>query len=157
MYLYFWMWRMAVNATKWTFLTFCFCVPSLDLLSFVFHWHFFIWNQHCLGWKISYSYFVVSRGMRLWETRSQPHSEFILLSSQVQIWEYLVLPGFWGLLEEFCLTDTLCRETRQRVLAFTFKENYVKSFLEIFSSERFFAKNCNKVQNSVLSLQYHYN
>ena len=27
------------------------------------------------------------------------------------------------LLEEFCLTSTLCRETRQRVLAFTFKGN----------------------------------
>ena len=28
-------------------------------------------------------------------------------------------PDFLGLLEEFCLTDTLCRETRRHVLAFT--------------------------------------
>ena len=32
-------------------------------------------------------------------------------------------PVFLRLLEEYCLTDTLCRETRQRVLAFTFKGN----------------------------------
>ena len=32
-------------------------------------------------------------------------------------------PDFLGSLEEFCLTDTLCRETRQHVLAFTFREN----------------------------------
>ena len=38
-------------------------------------------------------------------------------------WEYLVPPGLLRLLEEFCLTDTLCRETRQHVLAFTFREN----------------------------------
>ena len=29
MYSYFWMWRMSINATKWTSLTLCFCVPSL--------------------------------------------------------------------------------------------------------------------------------
>ena len=29
MYSYFWMWRMYIDATQWTFLTFCFCVPSL--------------------------------------------------------------------------------------------------------------------------------
>ena len=29
MYSYFWMWRMSINAAKWIFLTFCFCVPSL--------------------------------------------------------------------------------------------------------------------------------
>ena len=32
-------------------------------------------------------------------------------------------PDFKGLLEEFCLTDTLCRETRQHALAFTCREN----------------------------------
>ena len=32
-------------------------------------------------------------------------------------------PDFEGLLEEICLVDTLCRETRQHVLAFTFKGN----------------------------------
>ena len=29
MYSYFWMWRMSINARKWTFLKFCFKVPSL--------------------------------------------------------------------------------------------------------------------------------
>ena len=33
----------------------------------------------------------------------------------------------------------------------------MKSFLEIFSSERIRAQNCNKVQNSVFFLQYQYN
>ena len=28
MYSHFWMWRMFINAAMWTFLTFCFCVPS---------------------------------------------------------------------------------------------------------------------------------
>ena len=80
-------------------------------------------------WTIRHSRFLEVR----W---TEQHSEFILLSSQVVTWESLVLPGFLSLLEEFCLTDTLCRETRQHVLSFTFKENSVKSFLEIFSSER---------------------
>ena len=64
---------------------------------------------------------------------------------------------FEGYLKNLCLTDTLCRETRQRVLAFTFKGNLVKSFLEIFSSERIRAQSCNRVLNSVLFLQYEYN
>ena len=33
------------------------------------------------------------------------------------------------------------------MLAFTFKGNQVKNFLEIFSSERIGAESCNKVQN----------
>ena len=37
--------------------------------------------------------------------------------------EYSVLPGLSGLLEEFCPTDTPCRETRQHALAFTFEKN----------------------------------
>ena len=35
----------------------------------------------------------------------------------------LYSPDFSCLLEEFCLTDTLCHETRQNVLAITFKES----------------------------------
>ena len=139
-----------------------------DLLSCLFHCRLCIWYQHCLGWVIFCLCFSVSRGMRLWETDlqsllnhtqlsisevrwSELHSEFILLSSQVLTWESLVLTGFVGLLEESCLTDTLCRETRQRVLAFTSKENWGKSFLEILSSEGILAQSCNRVQNSVLS------
>ena len=81
---------------------------------------------------------------------TEQHSELIRLSSHVLTLEYLALPGetsffpcshlrvsctpgFWGLLEEFRLTDTLCRETRQHVLAFTFRDSWVKSFLQIFS------------------------
>ena len=52
------------------YLLFCVCL-LYDLLSFLFHCRLFIWNQHCLGWKIFYSYFSVSRGMRLWETDLQ--------------------------------------------------------------------------------------
>ena len=59
-------------------------------------------------------------------------------------------PDFWGLVEECCLTDTLCRETRQHAPAFTLKKYYVKRFLQIFSSERICAQSCHKVQNSVL-------
>ena len=36
-----------------------------DFLSFLFHCRLCIWNQHCLGCKIFYSYFSDSRGMRL--------------------------------------------------------------------------------------------
>ena len=52
------------------------------------------------------------------------------------------------------LSHTLCRMTRHRVLTSTSKGNQVKSFLRIFSSERILAQSCNKVQNSVLSLQH---
>ena len=52
-------------------LHFVFVCLLYDLLSFLFHCRLFIWNQHCLGWKIFYSYFSVSRGMRLWETDLQ--------------------------------------------------------------------------------------
>ena len=41
------------------------------LLSFLFHCRLCIWNQHCLGWKIFYLCFSVSRSMRLWETDLQ--------------------------------------------------------------------------------------
>ena len=71
-YSYFWMWRMSINAAKWTFLIFCFCVPSFcDLFSFLFHCRLCIWNQHCLGWKIFCLCFSVSRSMRLRETDLQ--------------------------------------------------------------------------------------
>ena len=104
-----------------------FCMPLYDLLPFLIDCCLCIRNQHCLGWKIFYSYFSLSRGKRLWETDLQnclnirnsrfpnihilfvsthlalvctpeirwadQHPEFILLSSQVHTWEYLVLTG----------------------------------------------------------------
>ena len=137
MYSYFWTWRMSINAAKWTFLTFVFVCLLHDLLWFLVHCRLCISNQYCLKWKIFCFCFSVSRGMRLWETDLQSllnHSRSSLnRTTFVLTWEYLVLPGFWGLLEEFCLTDTLCRETRQHVLAFNFRKSLVKSFLEIFS------------------------
>ena len=49
---------------------------------------------------------------------TEQHPEFLLLSSQVHTWEYLALPGLFGLLELSCPTDTPCRETRQHAFAF---------------------------------------
>ena len=96
------------NKVDFSYLLFFMCL-LYDLLSFLLHCRLCICNQHCLDWKIFYSYFSVSRGMRLcqslvnhaWlsipEVRwSEPHSEFILLSSQVHTWEYVVLPRFLG-------------------------------------------------------------
>ena len=51
MYSYFWMWRMSINATKWTFLTFCFCVPSLWPPLIPFPLSFCTWNSTWLGVK----------------------------------------------------------------------------------------------------------
>ena len=54
----------------------------------------------------------------------------------------------WGFLEEFCPTDTPCRETRQHAPPFTLKsENMVKSFGTNSCT------NCNTIQNSVFHLQ----
>ena len=100
-----------------------------DHLSFLFLCRLCIWNQHCFGWKIFYSLFSVSGGMRLWETDlqsllnhtqlsipevrwSEPHSEFVLLSSQVLTWEYLVLTRFWGLLEDSFVSQIRCAARR---------------------------------------------
>ena len=47
------------------------CMPLYDLLPFLIHCCLCIKNQHCLGWKIFYSYFSVSRGKRFWETDLQ--------------------------------------------------------------------------------------
>ena len=118
-----------------------FCVPLYDLLWFLVHCCLCIWNQHCLGWRIFCTYsrfpetsvserqtsriFWTIRNSRFSETLwAEQHPEFVLLASQVHTWEYFVLPGFFGLLEESCPKDTPCRETRQHALAFTFdKEN----------------------------------
>ena len=52
-------------------LPFVFMCLLYDFLSFLFHSRLCIWNQHCLGWKIFFSHFSVSRGMSLWETDLQ--------------------------------------------------------------------------------------
>ena len=121
-------------------LPFVFVCLLYDLLSFLFHSRVSICNQHCLGWKIFCLCFSVSRGMRLWETDLQsllnhtelsipevrwpePHSEFILLSSQIHTWEYLVLTGsFEVYLKNFVSQIRCAAETRQHVLAFIFRE-----------------------------------
>ena len=109
-------------------LSFVFMCLLYDLLSFLLHCRLCICNQHCLGWKIFYSYFSVSRGMRLcqslvnhaWlsipEVRwSEPHSEFILLSSQVHTWEYLVLPQIFRCYLKNFVTQIRCAAWRDTV------------------------------------------
>ena len=168
MFSYFWVWRMSINAAKQTFLTFCFVCLLYDLLSFLFHCRLCILESTLLGLKDLLFILLgfprhASLRDRFWTMRNsrfpkfadQNHirsSYFFLPKFTLESISYS--PVFLRLLEEFCLTDTLCRETGQRVLALTFK---VKSFLEIFSSERICVQSCNKVQNSVLSLQYQYN
>ena len=156
-------------------LPFVFVCLLYHLLSFLFHSRLFIWNQHCLGCKVSWFVLLSFPRHASLRDRSPESSEpYVTLDSRSSLnrttfgvrTSFFPSPHlrvsrtlriFSGLLEEFCPTDTLCRETRQHVLAFTFRENKVKSFLEIFSSERIRAQSCNKVQNSVLSLQYQYN
>ena len=72
----------------------------------------------CLSWSFMFwtTFRVYSRFPEACWT--EKHSEFVLLSSQVHIWESS-LTGFWGLLELSCLTDTHCRETRQHAFAYT--------------------------------------
>ena len=106
-----------------------------------------------------------TEGMRLWETDLQSllnhawlsipevrwteqHSEFVLLSSQVHTWEYLVLPGFWGLLEEFLSHRYAVPRDETTCTCFHLQRNQAKSFLEIFSSERIRAQICDTTQNS---------
>ena len=143
MYSYFWRWRMSINAPKWTFHIFCFfflcaffmtsCHPfsnvafafeiniAWDVRSFVCASPF---PEACVSERQISRVFWTIRNSRFLEVRwTEQHSEFILLSSQVLTWESLVLPGFLGWLEDFCHTDTQCRETRQHVLPFTFTEN----------------------------------
>ena len=45
-----------------------FCMPLYNLLPFLIDCCLCIRNQHCLVWKIFYSYFSVSRSKRPWET-----------------------------------------------------------------------------------------
>ena len=114
-------------------LTFCFCVPPLWPPFIPFPLSLCIWNQHCLGWKIFCLCFSVSRACvserqtirnsRFPKFADQNHIRSSYSFVQIHTWEYLVLSDLEVTCEEFCLTDTLCREMRQRVLAFTFKKN----------------------------------
>ena len=65
------MWRMSNTTAKWTFLTFCFYVPSLWPPFIHFSLSHFHLESTLLGWKTFCLFFSVSRGMRLWETDLQ--------------------------------------------------------------------------------------
>ena len=153
-------------------ISFVFYVPSLWPPLFLFHCRAFTsgtniaWNERSFVCASRFPEARVSErqiSRVFWTIRN---SQFPKFAEQNNIRSsYSFLPrfslesvlyslDFESSLEEFCLTDTLCRETRQHVLAFTLKENFVKSFLDIFSWERIRAQSCNRVQNSVLSLQY---
>ena len=84
--------------------------------------------QSCLNhswlWDPHYSHFV---SVHPETRRAEQHPEFVLLSSQVHTWEYLVLSRIWGLLEEFCPTSTPYRETRQHALTSACKKETVNS------------------------------
>ena len=88
---------------------------------------------------------------------AEQYPKLILLSSTVHTWEYLVLPKFSGLLEEFCPTDTPCRETRQHALVFALKKIKWRAFIRSFHRKEFVYQSCNIIQNSVMHLQYQYN
>ena len=144
MYSYFWKWRMSINAAKWTCLIFCFYVPSLwppfipfplslfahlepTLLGMKDSWiHTSRFPEACVSEKppeSSEPYVTLDSSKFRW---TEPHSEFILLSSQVHTWEYLVFSRIFRVyLKNFRLTDTLCRETRNKLGD--------ELFLEIFS------------------------
>ena len=127
----------------------CFCVPLYDLLSFLVHCCFCIWNQHCLGWNIFLHILWVSRSKNLWETDLQNRLNHSWLSvlvcvHRLYLWvhprlaeqnniriveSFLPSPHLrvsrtsWvsALLEEICPTDTPCHETKQHAPAFTLK------------------------------------
>ena len=143
---------MSINATKWTFpyLLF-FYVPSLRPPFIPFPLSFLHLKSTLLGLKdllfivlgfprhaslrdrspeSSEPYVTLNSRSSLIRTTFGVHSYFFLPRFTLESISYS--PDFQLLLEEVCLADTLCRETRQRVLAFTFTRNQVKSFLEIF-------------------------
>ena len=119
MYSYFWMWRMSINAAKWTCLIFCFYVPSLwppfipfplslfasgvniawDERSFI---HTSRFPEACVSERppeSSEPYVTLDSSKFRW---TEPHSEFILLpfpSSHLRVSR--TLPDFEGVLEEF--------------------------------------------------------
>ena len=49
----------------------------------------------------------------------EQHPEFVLLSSQVHTWEYLVLPGFEGYSKNFAHRYAMSRDERQHAPTFT--------------------------------------
>ena len=145
-------------------LSFVFMCLLYDLLSFLFHCRFLHLESTLLGMKdfwihssrfleacvserppeSSEPYVTLDSSKFRW---TEPHSEFILLPSQVHTWEYLVLSRILRVyLKNFRLTDALCRETRNKLGD--------ELFLEIFHKNEFVCKLWKGVQNSVLSLQY---
>ena len=113
MYSYFWMWRVSINVTKWTFLANNFCVfcafsttsfHSFSIVVFAFEINIALGERSsvcvsrfpdaCVSERQISRIFRTIRNFRLPEVRwSEQHSEFVLLSSQVNTWQYLVLPG----------------------------------------------------------------
>ena len=90
-------------------------------------------------------------------------------AEQNNIWSlYFFLPKFsleisrtpqvWGLLEEFCPTDTPCPQTRQHALNFHLRNKKIKwrAFFQTFLLERIRVPSCNTTQNSACLLQYQY-
>ena len=138
-------------------LPFVFVCLLYDLLSFLFHCRLCIWTQHYLGWEIFCLCFSISEtyvserqiSRVFWTIRnsipevrwSEPHSEFILLSSQIHTEEYLVLPGFWRLTRRILSHKVRCVARRDNMcLLSTSKEIRWRTALGSFHRNEFVRK-----------------
>ena len=115
MYSYYWMWRMSNKWCKMDFpYRFLLCL-LYDLLAIV------PLSPFSSGFNIAWderSFVCTSRLPEASVSERQISRVFWTIRNS----KYLVLRNLRVYLKN-CLTDTLCREKRQQVLAFTFKEN----------------------------------
>ena len=115
MYSYYWMWRMSNKWCKMDFPYRFFVCLLYDLLAIVPLSPFHL-DSTLLGMKdLLFVLLGFPRHPSLRDRSPESSEPYVTL-------EYLVLRNLRVYLKN-CLTDTLCREKRQQVLAFTFKEN----------------------------------
>ena len=157
MYMYFLTRRMSISATKWTFLVvLCASLQRPYILCPLLPQRL----ESTLLWlKDLLHVLSVSRAKRLWETDLQNcvnhswhsvrlcvHPRFAEQNNIRSLFFFLPRSTLESIsyspslrvTRRICPTDTPCRETRQHALAFAFNkyETKVKSFHQIFSSER---------------------
>ena len=146
MYLCFWMWRMSINATKWTFLIFC-CAPSFMTSFHSSHSIDAFASGINVAWvKIFCLCSCFPKHASLRDRSPESSAPYVTLYCRSSLnrttfeVSYFLLPKFsiesisYSLdfkiyLKNFSLTDTLCRETRQHAPASTFRDIKLRAFL----------------------------
>ena len=173
MYSYLWMWRMSTIAAKWAFLV------VVLRASFMISFHSLSTAAFASGINIAWSersfahYLVFLRLPSLRDRSPESSEPYVTLASRDSLSRTasgICTPFFpsshlrasrprWvsKVSRRIFVPQIRCVARRDNMcLLLTFKENQVKSFRRIFSSERIGAQSCNTIQNSVLLLQYQY-